>query len=135
MKIDDLSTRYLIPGYDLEPTAATELDEAGGDYGDAPYSQMPPADLPSHGGWKELLGLNRVSPGPSQIDPPTRPGSFKGVMRANAQDASLAFPGPALSGGAGRAPSSPKVGRMLGLLAAYRGAAMRIRARALDGRR
>jgi hypothetical protein len=135
MKINELSTRYLIPGYDLEPTAVAEPEEAGEEYGDAPYGQMPPADLPSPGGWKELLGLNQVSPGPSQIDPPTRPASFKGVMRAKAQDASLPFPRSALLGGMGGAPSSPKVGRMLGLLAEYRRAAIRIRARTLDGRR
>jgi hypothetical protein len=134
MKIDELSTRYLIPGYELEPTAVAEPEEAAEEYADAPYGQMPAADVPLPGGWKELLGLNQVSPGPSQIDPPTRPASFKGVMRAKAQDASLAFPLSTLVGGMG-ASSSPKVGRMIGLLAAYRRAASRIRARAMDGRR
>jgi hypothetical protein len=135
IKIDELNTRYLIPGIELGPAAAADPDGTEEDYGDAPYSQMPDvADMPSPIGWQDLLGLNQVSPSPSQIDPPPRPTSMEKGTTANAIGASsLRFLGSAPRDGRGAAPASPKIERMIGMLASYDHAARRIRARASEG--
>jgi hypothetical protein len=132
-KLDELSTRYLIPGIELGPTAVPD-PEGGDNYGDAPYSQMPVvADLPSPTGWQDMLGLNQVSPGPSQIDPPPRPTSLEKATYA-AGVPPLHFLGNAPGNGIDRASASPRLDRMLGMLASYDRAARRIRARAGSGR-
>lgn len=133
-KIDELNTRYLLPGVDLGTTAAAEPDDAEEDYSDAPYSQMPAmTDIPSPTGWQDLLGLNQTSPSPSQIDPPPLPPSLTRGADGNIGGGSLRFPEGASGGGIGAASISPKIERMLGMLAGYHQAARRIRARASEG--
>lgn len=133
-KIDELNTRYLIPGIELGPAPAADPEVGEEDYGNAPYSQMPAmADVPSPTGWQDLLGLNQVSPSPSQIDPPPRPTSFEKRRAATAAGAFRLSPDSAHSKGMRAAPASPKFYRMIGILAAYDQAARRIRARASEG--
>jgi hypothetical protein len=133
-KIDELSTHYLIPGVELAPTAVADPEMGEADYTDAPYSQMPAmADVPSPTGWQDLLGLNQVSPSPSQIDPPPRPTSLEKGATTNAPGAPLLLPGSAPGDGMGAASATPKFDRMIGMLAVYEQAARRIRARAAEG--
>jgi hypothetical protein len=132
-KIDQLNTSYLIPGFELGPSFVADPEEADQDYEDAPYSQMQSlGDIPSPNGWKDMFGLNQVAPGPSQIDPPTRPVAERATS-TNATNASLSFPQNASYGGMGAAAASPKVKRMIGMFTAYEQATNRIRARASDG--
>jgi hypothetical protein len=133
-KIDELNTRYLIPGIELGTTSVADLDGAEDDYGDAPYSQMPAVtDMPSPTGWQDLLGLNQVSPSPSQIDPPPRPPALDKEPSANGIRNSLRFLASVNGNGMGSLSASPKVARMIGMLAGYDQAARRIRARAYEG--
>jgi hypothetical protein len=134
IKIDELNARYLIPGVDLGTTAVADSDGTEEDYSDAPYSQVPAVtDIPSPTGWQDLLGLNQVSPSPSQIDPPPLPASLKRGAIGNIGASSLRFPEGASGNGMGAASSSPKVERMLSMLAGYHQAARRIRTRASEG--
>src|ERR1700741_3198997 len=132
--IDELNTRYLIPGVEMGTTATADLDGAEDDYRDAPYSQMPAVtDMPSPTGWQDLLGLNQVSPGPSQIDPPPRPPELDKGASANGIANSLRFLGSVNGNDKGSLSAARKVERMIGLLAAYDQAARRVRARASEG--
>jgi hypothetical protein len=134
IKIDELNARYLIPGVDLGTTAVADADGTEEDYSDAPYSQVPAVtDIPSPTGWQELLGLNQVSPSPSQIDPPPLPASLKRGANGNIRSDSLRFAEGASGDGMGAASTSLKVERMFGMLAGYDQAARRIRARAYEG--
>jgi hypothetical protein len=133
-KIDELNTRYLIPGSELGTTAMADPDGAEDDYGDAPYSQMPAmTDMPSPNGWQDLLDLNRISPDPSQIDPPPRPTSLEKGTAADAIDASQPSLGSLSGNGTVAVSTSPKVQRMIGMLAGYDLMVRRIRARASEG--
>ena len=133
-KIDELNSRYLIPGIDLGTTAAADPDDTEEDYSEAPYSQVPAVtDIPSPTGWQDLLGLNQLSSSPSQIDPPPLPPSLKRRANGNIGGGSLRFPEGASGGGTGAASTSPKVERMLSMLAGYHQAARRIRTRASEG--
>lgn len=132
--IDELNTRYLIPGVELGPAAATDPEAGEEDYGNAPYSQMlAMPDVPSPTGWQDLLGLNQASPSPSQIDPPPRPTSFEKRKAAIAAGAFRLLPDGAHSKEMRAAPARPKFDRMIGMLAAYDQTARRIRARASEG--
>jgi hypothetical protein len=134
IKIDELNARYLIPGVDLGTTAVADPDGTEEDYSDAPYSQVPEVtDIPSPTGWQDLLGLNQVSPSPSQIDPPPLPASLQRWAKGNIGGSSLRFPKDASGDGMGAALTSPKVERMFGMLAGYDHVARRIRARASEG--
>lgn len=134
IKIDELNARYLIPGVDLGTTAVADADGTEEDYSDAPYSQVPGVtDIPSPTGWQDLLGLNQVSPSPSQIDPPPLPASPMRGPNANIEGGSLRFPEGASGDGKGAASTSLKVERMFGMLAGYDQAVRRIRARAYEG--
>jgi hypothetical protein len=132
-RIDELNTRYLIPGVELGLPAAIDEESFEEDYGDAPYSQIPPlGDMPSPTGWQDLLGLNQVPPDPSRIDPPPRPASL--LQLKSASTVSGPFPLLGSSGDKAGAPSaSPKVEQMIGMLARYERAARYIRARASEG--
>src|SRR5215470_6784198 len=133
-KIDELNTRYLVPGIDLGTTALADADAAEEDYGDAPYSQVPPvADMPSPTGWQDLLGLNQVSPSSSQIERPPRPDPSEWNGTGDVVNAPLHFLRNANIDGGAAASISPKVKRMIGMLAAYDQTARRIRARASEG--
>ena len=133
-KIDELNTRYLIPGVDLGTTAAVESDDTEEDYSDAPYSQMPAmTDIPSPTGWQDILGLNQVSPSPSQIDPPPLPASLQRWANENIGSSSLRFPKAPSGDGMGAVSTSSKVERMFDMLAGYDQATRRVRARASEG--
>jgi hypothetical protein len=133
IKIDELNARYLIPGVDFGTTAVADPDGTEEDYSDAPYSQVPAVtDIPSPTGWQDLLGLNQVSPSPSQIDPPPLPVSLGRGPNGNIPDSSLRSPGGASDDGMGAASTSAKVERMLGMLASYDQVARKIRARASE---
>jgi hypothetical protein len=129
--LDGVSESYFFERPDLASAAAVEIGE-GEEFDDAPYSQVPSVvSAPSlSGGWKELLGLNEVAPGPSQIGPPPRPASFEGDTAANAANRNLLRDG---ASGMSAVSSSPRVGRMMEIIAAYQQTAGRIRARASDG--
>ncbi len=132
--IDELNTCYLIPGLEMGPAAATDPEGFEEDYSEAPYSQTSPVgDMPSPTGWQDLLGLNQMSPSPSQIDPPPRPACLGNGTTAGGTGGSLRFPGNTSSNGASVSSASPKFDRMLGILATYYQAARRIRARASEG--
>ena len=133
-RIDELNTRYLIPGVDLGPTAVADAEGGEEDFGDAPYSHMPPmGEIPSPTAWQDLLGLNEVPPDPTRIDPPPRPTSFRQLPTANPVGGPLRLMESVSSDGAGTPSVSPKVQRMIGMLASYRQAARYIRARASAG--
>lgn len=132
-KIDELNSRYLVPGIDLGTAASTELDGLGEDPIDSPYGQLPPLmEIPSPTGWQDLLGLNHAAPSPSQIDPPPRPTSHLGVRATNSATTSQRRQGP---GGGTRASAPLKVNRMKAMLARYEQMVRRIHARATGGGR
>ena len=135
IKIDELNARYLIPGVDLGTTAVADPDDGTEeDYSDAPYSQVPVVtDIPSPTAWQDLLGLNQVSPSPSQIDPPPLPVSLGRGPNGNIAGSSLRSPEGASGDAMDAALTSPKVERMLGMLAGYDQVARRIRTRASEG--
>jgi len=129
-RIEELNTRYLIPGMGQE--IDTIGDPAGfeDDYGDAPYSQLPHlTDIPSPVGWQELLGLNQIPPSPSRIDPPPRPSASAEGAIANSEAASLRLPAWPHRSRSGE-PLSPKIDRMMTMLAKHDRSVRRIRARA-----
>lgn len=134
-RVDELNARYLIPGVDLGPSAVAEAEHVEEDWGDAPYSQMPPVgEMPSPTGWQDLLGLNQVAPDPSRIDPPPRPTSLRQWPTADVISRLLRFPENAARDSAGAPPAlSAKVARMIGVLARYERASRSIRARASEG--
>src|ERR1700749_588594 len=131
IKIHELNARYLIPGVAFGTPAVADPDGTEEDYSDAPYSQVPAVtDIPSPTGWQDLLGLNQVSPGPSQIDPPPRPPELDKGASANGIANSLRFLASVNGNDKGSLSATPKLERMIGLLAAYDQAARRVRARA-----
>jgi hypothetical protein len=133
-KIDELNTHYLLPGTEMGLSSVSDTEGAEEDYTNAPYSQLPPSgDIPSPTAWQDLLGLNQISPEPSQIDPPPRPSSMESGSAANATGNSLRLLGASPRNGMAEASGSPKVQRMLGMLAGYSQAARQIRARASEG--
>ena len=133
-RIDEINTRYLIPGFELGPASAADAEGIEEDYGDAPYSQMPlVGDLPSPTGWQDLLGLNQISPSPSQIGAPPRPASLRQWPPANSIGGRLRLVESMTGERAGALTGSPKVERMISMLARYERAARYIRARASEG--
>lgn len=133
-RIDELNTRYLIPGVDLGLPAVADAEDVDDDFGAAPYSQTPAAgEIPSPTGWQDLLGLNQVASDPSRIDPPPRPTSLRQLPNASAIGSPLRLPGNIADGRAGAPAMSPKVDRMIGMLTRYERAARHIRSRASEG--
>jgi hypothetical protein len=132
MKIDDLNLRYTIPGQQPELNGVEEGDELDTDGEPAPFSQVQQFDAPLPGKWKELLGLTVVSPGPARIDPPIRPAS-EGVSGRSEADTFERRLLQANRVGASGGSISPKMRRMLDLLADRQRSTDGIRARALDG--
>jgi hypothetical protein len=133
-KIDELNTRYLIPGVELGAAAAADPEGAEEDYGDAPYSHLAPlGEMPSPTGWQDLLGLNRVSFEPGRIDPPPRPASLRQWPTATTIGGSLRLPVNITRDDPGGPAVSPKVDRMIAMLARYERATRYIRARASEG--
>ena len=133
-RIDELNTRYLIPGVDLGLPAVADTDGVDEDYGDAPYSQTPAVgEIPSPTAWQDLLGLNQVAPDPSRIDPPPRPTSFRQWPNSNSIGGPWRLPGNVNGSNAGAPAVSSKVERMIAMLARYERTARYIRARASEG--
>lgn len=132
-RIDELNSRYLVPGVDLDTAASAELEGFEEDFGEAPYSQLPPLmDIPSPTGWQDLLGLNQAAPSPSQIDPPPRPISYLRLGAANRLTTSLQVQ---TSFASSHAFATPKVERMKAMLSGYNQTVRRIYARASRGGR
>ena len=132
-RIDELNSRYLVPGIDLGTAAPAELGEFEEDFGDAPYSQLPTlTGIRSPTGWQDMFGLNRVAPSPSSIDPPPRPSSYARAGIANTASPSLQSQIPRNQS---RAFESLKIGRMKDMLAAYDQTVRRIHARTTGGSR
>jgi hypothetical protein len=132
-RIDDLNTRYLIPGASIDTTAAADPEGFVDDSSDnAPYSQMPAREnAPSDAGWQDMLGLDRIAPDPTQIDPPLRsmlPGGEQSVDLVGSMFSSTSV---GLGQDAGEA--SQKVKQMMGMLAGYDLNVRRMRARASMG--
>jgi hypothetical protein len=129
---DELDAAYEIPGVGLESVTGIGLEEADEGFRDESYNQIEPAaDVQMADEWKELLGLNQVSQGPTQIDPPPRPFSFEGNMRVSESGASRSLR--SAPDNRGSASSSPRVDRMVRLLASYQRAKNQIRSRASVG--
>ena len=130
MKVEDVSVQYTIPGHQSEIDELAETGEAD-DLDYAPFSQTYEPEMPSLGGWKQLLGLSRVSPDPTQIDPPARSEYIEGSAKTEAEDAHRRLL--ESHGREGTTGASPRIKRMLDLLSAYQRATDEIRARAVEG--
>jgi len=118
----------------LGPAAVDDAEGIEDDYGDVPYSQLAPlGEMPSPTGWQDLLGLNQVPPDPSRIDPPPRPLSLRQWPTASTIGGPLRLPGNVTDPNSAAPATSPKVARMIGVLARYERSARYIRARASEG--
>jgi hypothetical protein len=131
MKINNVNTQYEIPGFDIAPQAF-EPGEEDDDFEGAPYSRDPGLiSLPPAGGWQQLLGLMQPSPTPMSIDPPTRQMTGRSRMGVTASYSvvrdkedqrdlqSTTF--------------SPRVSRMMTILASRQETVAKIRIRASEG--
>jgi hypothetical protein len=127
MKVEDVNVQYTIPGHQSEISELAETGDADEvDY--APFSQMYQPEMPSLGGWRQLLGLSQPSPDPTQFDPPVKPAYFDGPERTQAEDAHRLLVENQSSREA--ANTSPKIRRMFDLLSAHQRAIDEIEARA-----
>jgi hypothetical protein len=130
MKVNNITTQYEIPGFDIAPEAFEPAEDD--DFEDAPYSRDPGViSPPPAGGWRQLLGLMQTSPTPTSIEPPTR--QVTGRSRPG-DTASY----PVIGNQADRSDSqsaalSPKVNRMMTMLIMRQEAIARIRIRATEG--
>jgi hypothetical protein len=130
MKVDNVNTRYEIPGFDIAPQAF-EPEEAD-DLEGAPYSRDPGIMFPpSAGGWQQLLDLMQSWPTPTTIDPPTRQMTKSSRAGATASYAAVKN-GPDRNGSQSTA-LTPNVNRMMKLLASRQEAIAKIRIRAAEG--
>jgi hypothetical protein len=133
MKIDELNARFVVPGYQAEVMETAGSGEADDQHEFAPYSRVSYPSAPAPGNWKELLGLTKIAPDPTQLDPPVKPQSFTGYGRA----ASGTYYHRLLQISPGKsveASGAAKVQQMIDLLDLYQQSANEIRARALRGR-
>jgi hypothetical protein len=129
MKINNVNTQYEIPGFDIAPQAfeSGEYDDFEG----APYSRDPGVlTSPSTGGWQQLLGLREFSPTPTSIQPPTREVTGRSRMEATASYSTVKDQ--ANRRDSQMAALSPKVGRMMALLADRQETISKIRIRAAE---
>ncbi|HEX4163991.1 MAG TPA: hypothetical protein VHZ55_00835 [Bryobacteraceae bacterium] len=128
MKVEDVNVQYTIPGHQSDLSELAETGDAD-ELDDAPFNQTYQQEMPSLGGWKQLLGLSRVSPDPTQIDPPPKPAHFDGSVRSDAEDTYRRL----LESHIGRESTSqsPRIKQMLDLLSAHQRAVDEIKARAV----
>ena len=129
MKVNNVNTQYEIPGFDIAPQALEPGED--NDFEGAPYSRDPGiTSPPPAGGWQRLLGLMESSPTPTSIDPPTR--QVTGRSRPG-DTASYSVVGVQTDPGDAQLPVlSPRVRRMMALLASRQEVVAKIRLRAAE---
>ena len=129
MKVNNVNTQYEIPGFDIAPQAFEPGEDD--DFEDAPYSRDPGLiSPPSAGGWQQLLGLLQPSPTPTSIEPPTR--QMTGRSRLG-DTASYSVGGnPEDRNDSQSSALSPKVSRMMTMLADRQEIVVKIRIRAAE---
>jgi hypothetical protein len=129
MKINNVNTQYEIPGFDIAPQAFEAEEDS--DFEGAPYSRDPGIIAPpATGGWQRLLGLMQSPPTPTSIDPPTR--HVTGLSRP-VGTASYSVAGTQTDHDHMQSASlSPRVSRMMTMLAHRQEAVAKIRLRAAE---
>src|ERR1700753_4310947 len=126
-KVNELNTRFLIPGSELDPSSVADPETMEQDFTDAPFSRLPQtAEMSLPQGWQQLFGLNQSSPEPNRMDPPPRPASLRGGLDGTPESSMQAIRS-AFGDGRGAGASSGKVKRMVRLLDSYAKASGRIR--------
>jgi hypothetical protein len=129
MKVNNVNTQYEIPGFDIAPQAFEPGEDD--DFEGAPYSRDP--DLvspPPAGGWQQLLGLMQPFPTPTSIEPPTRQMTARSHLGDTASHAVVESQ---TDRNNSQSPElSPKVSRMMTMLASRQEAVVTIRIRAAE---
>jgi hypothetical protein len=129
MKVNNVNTQYEIPGFDIAPQAFEPGEDD--DFEGAPYSRDPGViSAPPTGGWKQLLGLMQPSPTPTSIEPPTR--QMTGRSRLGDTASHPVVGHPTDRNDSQSANLSPKVSRMMTMLASRQEAVVTIRIRASE---
>jgi hypothetical protein len=129
MKVNNVNTQYEIPGFDIAPQAFEPGEDD--DFEGAPYSRDPGViSPPPAGGWQQLLGLMQPSPTPTSIEPPTRQTTGRSRLGATASYSVIGNQGDRSDSQS--AALSPKVSRMMTMLASRREVVAKIRIRAAE---
>ena len=129
MKINNVNMQYEIPGFDIAPQSFEPGEDD--DFEGAPYSRDPGViSPPPAGGWQQLLGLMQSSPTPTSIEPPTR--QITGRSRLGATASYSVVRNQADRDNSQLAVLSPKVTRMMTMLASRQEAVAKIRIRAAE---
>jgi hypothetical protein len=129
MKVNNVNTQYEIPGFDIAPQAFEP--EEDDDFEGAPYSRDPGITAPpAAGGWQQLLGLMQTFPTPTSIEPPTR--QITGRLPLDSTASHSIIGAQADSKDTQSAALSPKVDRMMTMLASRQEAVAIIRIRAAE---
>jgi hypothetical protein len=128
MKVNDVNTQYEIPGFNIAPQAFEPGEDD--DFEGAPYSRDPGViSPPPAGGWQQLLGLMQPSPTPTSIEPPSRQVTGRSRLVATASYSVL---NQADGNDSQPAALTPKVTRMMTLLASRQEAVAKIRVYAAE---
>ena len=128
MKVSNVNTQYEIPGFDIAPQAFEPGEDD--DFEGAPYSRDPGViSPPPAGGWQQLLGLMQPSPTPTSIEPPTRQATGRSRLVATASYSVL---NQAVGNDSQSAALTPKVSRMMTMLASRQEAIGKIRVYAAE---
>jgi hypothetical protein len=129
MKVNNVNTQYEIPGFDVAPQAFEPGEDD--DFDGAPYSRDPGVvSPPPAGGWQKLLGLMELPPTPTSIEPPTRQTTGRSHL---GDTASHAVVGSQTDRNDSQSTElSPKVSRMMTMLASRQEAVVTIRIRAAE---
>jgi len=129
MKVNNVNTQYEIPGFDIAPQAFEPGEDD--DFEGAPYSRDPGfISPPPAGGWQQLLGLMQPSPTPTSIEPPTRQTIGRSRLGDTASYSVVGNRGD--RDDSQPAALSPKVSRMMTMLASRQEVVDKIRIRAAE---
>jgi hypothetical protein len=129
MKVNNVNTQYEIPGFDIAPQAFEPGEDD--DFEGAPYSRDPGIiSPPPAGGWQQLLGLLQPSPTPTSIEPPTRRTTGRSRLGDTASYSVVGNQGD--RNDSKSAALSPKVSKMMTMLANRQEVVARIRIRAAE---
>lgn len=130
MKVNNVNTQYEIPGFDIAPQSFEPGEDD--DFEGAPYSRDPGLiSPPPTGGWQQLLGLLQPSPTPTSIAPPTRQMTDRSRL---SDTASYSMMGDQEDRDDSQSAAlSPKVSRMMTMLADRQEIVARMRIRAAEG--
>jgi hypothetical protein len=129
MKVNNVNTQYEIPGFDIAPQAFEPGEDD--DFEGAPYSRDPGVIFPPPaGGWQQLLGLMQSSPTPTSIDPPSRQTTGRSRLGDTASYSAVRSQGD--RNDSQSAALSPKVSRMVTMLASRQEVVDKIRIRAAE---